>query len=253
MNASKVIYTVLSGNYDDLRQPEVIVPGWDYICFSNDIPEKQIGIWQIRRFNYHHEMPVRESHYPKLNPHLVLPEYECSLYLDAKVAFRKILSDRLPELLDKVSLAMIPHPERNCVYQEAMLLTAWTVGEPDLIYWQTRYLLSNHFPAKSGMYDTAAIFRRHNQAAIIHFSEVWWDFYCHFSSRDQMGVTWALQQAKLKPEILLPSSFFADNIYPHKKKRKLIKDLSWRENLHRYFSVLRLKLLFFQYGIGPLK
>lgn len=246
----KVIYSVLVGNYDKLRQPEVIVPGWDYICFSNDLLEKQIGVWQIRRFDYHNKLPVRESHYPKMNPHLVLPEYECSLYLDAKVAFREALADRLPELANGPTvLAMIPHPERNCVYQEAMLLTAWGIGEPDLIYQQARYLLSRRFPASSGLYDTAVIFRRHLRPEIIEFSRIWWDFYDAFSSRDQMAVSWALHQAGLKPDVLLPSSFFVDNLYPHEAKRRYPNSFSGWELLRYYFAILRIRLLFYRYGI----
>ena len=246
----KVIYTVLVGNYDKLRQPEVIVPGWDYICFSNDLPEETVGVWQIRRFDYRNELLVRESHYPKMNPHRVLPEYECSLYLDAKVAFRQVLADRLPELANGPdALAMIPHPDRNCVYQEAMILTAWGVGEPDLIYRQTRYLLSRRFPAGSGLYDTAVIFRRHLRPEIIEFSRIWWDFYDSFSSRDQMAVSWALHQAGLKPAVLLPSSFFADNTYPHKAGRRYSDSFSGWELWRYYFALLRIRLLFFRHGI----
>ena len=70
------IYTVLTGNYDELRQPEVIDETFDYICFSNDIRESQIGIWQVRPFDNRNTNATRESRYPKLNPHAVLPEYE---------------------------------------------------------------------------------------------------------------------------------------------------------------------------------
>jgi len=34
----KTCYTVILGNYDKLRQPEVITPGWRYVCIT-DTPE----------------------------------------------------------------------------------------------------------------------------------------------------------------------------------------------------------------------
>jgi len=34
----KTCYTVILGNYDTLRQPEVITPGWRYVCIT-DTPE----------------------------------------------------------------------------------------------------------------------------------------------------------------------------------------------------------------------
>ena len=48
----KVIYTCLTGGYDTLLQPSIIDNQFDYICFSNDITEKQIGIWQIRKISF---------------------------------------------------------------------------------------------------------------------------------------------------------------------------------------------------------
>lgn len=254
MKKQTVIYTVLTGGYDDLRQPEEICGNCDYICFSNDIQSEQIGVWQIRRLDYHHDKPVRESRFPKLNPHLVLPEYEYSLYLDANIAIRHSVYEKIRNLVKQdVSLAMIPHPERNCVYQEAMILTAWEIGEPNLIYRQTKFLLKNHFPQNHGLFTGGMIFRKHNHPDIINFSECWWNLYCRFSSRDQLGLTYALYKTHLEPEIMFPSSYYADNVYSHKKERKRIEHFSIMENCRRYFTVFRLKLLYCRYRMGSLK
>ena len=246
-----VIYTVLTGGYDDLRQPEEVCPGCDYICFSNSIPEKQIGVWRIRPFDYHPDDLSRESRYPKLNPHLVLPEYEYSLYTDANIALRNEVCEKIRELAGReVSLAMIPHPDRNCVYREAVILTAWRIGDPGLIYRQVRFLLENHFPQDAGLFSGGMIFRRHLRPDIVRFSEQWWDFYSRYSSRDQLAVSWALFQTGLKPEILFPASFYEKNLYQHREKRRRIENFTFAENLQRYFALLRLKLLYRRYGIG---
>ena len=68
-----------------------------------------------------------------------------------------------------------------------------------------------------------------------------------------MGVTYALHQARLTPEIMFPSSFYSKNIYPHKKKRKGISNLSFQENMLRYLAIIRLKILYYRYGIRSLK
>lgn len=249
--SKKVIYTALTGDYDNLRQPESVCPDCDYICFSNDIVHQRIGVWEIRRFDYHNSSKVRESRFPKLNPHLLLPEYTYSLYVDCKIVLRASLNDRFVDLAKQdIPLAMIPHPDRDCVYQEAMILTAWNVGEPGLVFHQTKELLKNHFPQNYGLYDNAVMYRKHNMQSIINFSETWWKLYCQYSSRDQMSGVYALFLNDLKPEILFPASFWQDNVAAHKKKRKTIGELSFRENLLRYFAVFRLKCLYWRYHIN---
>ena len=42
----KVVYTCISGNYDTLKDPTVVTPGWEYICFTD---QKVISnVWTIR-------------------------------------------------------------------------------------------------------------------------------------------------------------------------------------------------------------
>ncbi|MCD7978378.1 MAG: DUF616 domain-containing protein, partial [Tannerellaceae bacterium] len=81
----KVIYTCLVGNYDSLSQPGIVCEEFDYICFSNNIKEQKIGVWQIRPIPFFHGNKTRLSRYVKLNPHIVLPNYIYSLWIDANI------------------------------------------------------------------------------------------------------------------------------------------------------------------------
>ena len=245
------IYTVLTGNYDELRQPEVIDETFDYICFSNDIRESQIGIWQVRPFDNRNTNATRESRYPKLNPHAVLPEYEYSLYTDAKIRIDAPVFQRAKDLAaSDCILAMIPHMLRDCVYQEAFSLACARVGEQNLIWKQTRFLLAEKFPQHQGLYDCAVMLRKHNTPEVIIFSTNWWNFYCQFSSRDQMAVSYALHKAKLTPKIFFPSSFYRDHTFPHLKKRKTFAEFSLTEKICHYFEIYRMKWLLHRHGIS---
>ena len=44
-----IIYTVITGGYDTIRQPAVIDDRFRYFCFSNDFSEEKIGVWEIRK------------------------------------------------------------------------------------------------------------------------------------------------------------------------------------------------------------
>ncbi|WP_455621465.1 glycosyltransferase domain-containing protein [Parabacteroides sp.] len=112
-----VIYTCLTGGYDDLKQPECIYDGYDYICFSNDFTESRIGVWEIRRIPFETADKSRLSRFVKINPHLALPEYEYSLWMDSNL---RIIGDGLKDKLDELILkdtimAFVPHPIYNCI------------------------------------------------------------------------------------------------------------------------------------------
>lgn len=81
-----VIYTSLTGGYDNLPQYEVVDPNFDYICFTNDYPaESKVGQWEIRPIPVDLKDNQRLSRYSKLMPHTVLENYEWSVWLDANL------------------------------------------------------------------------------------------------------------------------------------------------------------------------
>ncbi len=82
-----VIYTSLTGGYDNLPQYEVLDDYFDYICFTNDYPEgSRVGQWKIRSIPVQLADNTRLSRYVKLMPHAVFPDYEYSVWLDANLA-----------------------------------------------------------------------------------------------------------------------------------------------------------------------
>ena len=77
LNKKKCIYTVLTGGYDDLLEPEFVTPGWDYICVT-DNKELTSSVW---RFVYIEDLLgldyIRLSRYYKCLNHLI---DSCLLY-----------------------------------------------------------------------------------------------------------------------------------------------------------------------------
>lgn len=46
------VFTACIGNYDSILLPEVVDNRFDYILFTNEVKEKQIGVWQVRHVDY---------------------------------------------------------------------------------------------------------------------------------------------------------------------------------------------------------
>jgi hypothetical protein len=227
MRNIKTIYTALTKGYDDLLQPEVVRDDYDYICFSNDFDEEQIGIWRIRRLDSTKLSGVRFARYFKLNPHIVLSEYDYSIWVDANVTINDCIYERAEELIrEKSSCATCDHPFRENVYEEATALLQQGVGEPYPVYKQTLAMLKAGFMNPGRLPVTSLFYRKHMEPDIISFSEYWWEQCARFSSRDQLGVNFALQRAGIEFDKFLTSEEIMSLTRGHKylSDRKTIKD-----------------------------
>lgn len=213
----KVIYTALTKGYDDLLQPEALRSDYDYICFSNDFSEDHIGVWQIRRIPYPSANKTRLTRFPKLNPHLVLSDYAYSVWADANLRITEAIYDRVDELISEGAVcALCPHPDRTTPYEEARALIRSHIGEPELVYQQARFLLEVGYMPRDRLHYCSLMYRAHHDPGVIAFSAAWWDQYCRFSCRDQMGVNYAVRLAELHPAHFFSSGFVADHTRNYK-------------------------------------
>ncbi len=98
-----VIYTVITGGFDELKQPAVIDGRFDYVCFTdndNGNIRKDDGVWQVRFFDFQTANPRLKSRYPKVFPDKLLPGYDASLYIDGNIQITsQKVYDRCIELL----------------------------------------------------------------------------------------------------------------------------------------------------------
>lgn len=210
------VYTALTGGYDTLRQPERMREDVDYFCFSNDIHEERIGAWRIRSIPFEDRDPVRVSRFPKLNPHLVLPEYEASIYVDANV----LVSDELDEAMNHAvasgtTCAMVPHPDRKGTFEEGLFVLRHSMGEPFKVYRQMRNLIRSGFRDDAGLFVCSVIFRRHLDPRVVAFSEAWWRGFQAGARRDQLSVMPALAEAELRPDVLVSPDYVRRNTARH--------------------------------------
>lgn len=44
---STIIYTVITGAYDSIKQPQVIEAGVEYVLFTNNPEIKDAGVWKV--------------------------------------------------------------------------------------------------------------------------------------------------------------------------------------------------------------
>lgn len=201
---TKVIYTSLVGNYDELPQPRVIKDDYDFICFTDDICKDSIGVWKVKPIPYDCKNNLRKSRYVKLLPHRVLNDYEVSVWMDANI---QIINERFYYIIDKlvandVKIAQLPHLLSNSVYTEIRnAFYGGKVKAKEAIK-QYKHLKEMGFPDESGLFENNVIFRRHKNKDVENISEDWWNEYCNYSERDQFSLMYIYWKHGFNPKYI---------------------------------------------------
>jgi hypothetical protein len=238
----KVIYTCLVGGYDQLEEPKVIYPGWDYICFSNDWQPKKNSVWKVRPIGNLKLNNTRLSRVPKLKPNEYLPEYDYSVYIDANIV---ILDNYLLERVNvmcsdsNVLIAANKHPERNCIYDEADKIIEWKRENKWKVKRQINYLKKNEFPVQFGLYENNILYRNHTHPSFSTLCNNWWEIYKRFTRRDQLSLAYILWKNNVKCTQLFgiecfnvrESNHFKYILHSNESKVKSVKD--YRRQLFR--------------------
>nr|WP_084021137.1 glycosyltransferase [Microvirga flocculans] len=187
-----VFYTAIFGEYDNLLLPERIDPEIDYICFT-DRPRNTYGVWQMRPSPYHHPDPARVARWVKTHPHELFPEHEVAVWLDANI----VLKGEVRRYIDLVRsedahLGLVPHPHRNCFYDEAEACKRLGKDASKAIDRQVEHYRQHGLPLNQPLFETGFMvvpLRSHETARALH---VWWQQIEGFSRRDQLGLAWVI-------------------------------------------------------------
>lgn len=209
-----VIYTSISGNYDEVPQPTVIDNDIDFICFTDDIKEPRVGIWEIRRIPYSSDNNLRKSRYVKLLPHKVLQEYDISIWMDANIQItgREFYDNIRKNIESKIKIAQVPHISSNCIYKE--IRKAFYGGKVSGKDAKRQYghLRQMGFPENMGLFENNIILRWHNDPQVVSISEDWWNEYSMFSERDQFSLMYIYWKHGFKPVYLIDSEHNSRNV-----------------------------------------
>jgi GT2 family glycosyltransferase len=187
-----VIYTAVSGGYDDLQPPAFRPPGCDFVVFS-DQPLEVSG-WEVRPLNYLHPDPTRAARFAKLHPHLYFPDYEHSIWIDANINVHGDIREFFPRLSEDIFLGIFVHPHRDCVYVEGEECIKRKKDDPNVINGHTQRYRELGFPEKSGLWETNVLVRHHNNPRCIELMNAWWHEMQIGSRRDQISLPFVVKK-----------------------------------------------------------
>lgn len=187
----RVIYTVIVGGYDRLRQP-VAYPGWDYVCFTDGRrtgwrPKLGLSHWDIRPLPDTGLTPTLNSRLPKILPHRYLTDYDYSVYIDGNATLTGNPSDLLDQL-GWPKMAISEHPFRATVFEEIEECIRQSKAPRALLETQRQAYQSDHAPEDLRLLENNLLLRSHNDDGVIHLMEAWWEQMNTFSHRDQLSL-----------------------------------------------------------------
>jgi hypothetical protein len=186
-NRKKVVYTVITGNYDDLLTPINRNKDWDYICFTDD-PDLESDFWQLIHIdNPENLSPSRLNRIYKILPHIYLKKYDYSLYVDGNFRIIGDVDEYVARYSYHSPMLCFIHPKRTNIYDEAEACIRLDKDSVDVITDQINGYKSEKYPGVNGLISGGIMYRKHNDPAVVDTMETWWGEVKNKSHRDQLS------------------------------------------------------------------
>ncbi len=195
---SKVVYTVIVGDYDCLNLDVFLNTDYKYVCFTDNeryLSRKRVGPWQIYPLPKTEYDDVLNSRYPKMHPNGLFPEFKESIYVDANVCFKSSMLFDMTDALsirEDVFLAIPPHRRRQCVYDELDFCLSTKRDTCERLLATKEFLESSGFPRNLGLTENNVIYRKHNDERCVAIMNHWWRMLLNYSHRDQLSLFYVL-------------------------------------------------------------
>jgi hypothetical protein len=183
---NKVVYTAITGDYDELLTPFYVNNDWDYICFTDNNDLKS-DFWQIRKMKDLNLDNIKKARNYKILPHVYLPEYQYSLWVDGNFRIVGDINEYITKFSNDHAMICILHPGRICIYDEAEACIKQKKDAEKIIRNQMKEYRSKEFPEDQGLIASGVLFRKHNNQDVKDLMNAWWYELELHSRRDQLS------------------------------------------------------------------
>lgn len=125
--------------------------------------------------------------------HKFVPDADYWLWIDSNCLIKRDPRDLL-KYVESCDIAVMPHPERSNIIEEAQTIFKWKNDQSKNLQFQIdEYYKEGYIP--SSLYETKVLLRR-NTEKIRKFNELWWDNLKNYSIRDQISFPYVAWKTK---------------------------------------------------------
>jgi hypothetical protein len=235
-------YTAVFGDYDLLKKPNMAsYKDYEFVCFTDNekLGEVHKG-WKIVYVKDTHRDPRRTAKIFKVFNSYFINGCNYSIWSDGK---NRIINDFVPliESDNWADFKIFRHPQRDCIYDEALVCIIEKKDLREHIEPQLANYIKAAYPKNNGLANGSLIIRKHKADSIDQMMKEWWTEIERHSVRDQLSlmyVAWkngvdSIFIDRLSTEFIINTGheqlvFYNDAGIPYfqlKKKRQLIKGI----------------------------
>ncbi|OFV82116.1 MAG: hypothetical protein A2W26_06325 [Acidobacteria bacterium RBG_16_64_8] len=198
------VYTALLGGYERLNeQPAASRSKIPFLCLTDD-PLMRSDSWQMRPVSPLFSMdPVRSQRDFKLRPHLHLPDFDLSIYIDNSVLLTEAPERIMERHLPASGFAIPRHSDHVSVLDEFLEVAKRGYDDPSRIFEQL-----NHYSfvcpevLAEQPYWAGILLRDHHRPEARAVLETWYAHVLRYSRRDQLSINAAFRLTGFTPDAM---------------------------------------------------
>ncbi len=204
-NGKIVVYTALTGNYDDVREVLYKEENVDYLLFTNN-PSLKSRTWQVKLVESDLDNVLLSREIKMLPYKYLRDEYETSIYIDANAVIYGELSELTRCLGEGKTFAVSRHSIRKSVKEE--IDACVKLRNTDQVAAEKQYdrYLHEGFKDEQPLLECGILVRAHNDTKLQELMQSWYDEFMSGVKRDQLSLLPCISRLKFKDYAVMNGS-----------------------------------------------
>ena len=200
-----VVYTVLTGSYDNVNEVLYKEDGVDYLLFTNN-PTLTSTTWKIIMIKSSLDSLLL-SREIKMLPHKFLrDEYDFSIYIDANAVIYGEITELTRYLWGNKSLAVSQHSERKSIKEEIeACVTLKGIDRAEAEKQYEKYL-RNGFKDDKPLLECGILVRRHKDEKLQELMKAWFEEFNNGVKRDQLSLLPCIDKLSFMDYVVMDGS-----------------------------------------------
>lgn len=215
-----VIYTCMTGNYDNIKSPLIKFDNVDYIAFVDELID--VEGWNVKKIpkNIANKIKgnVEKNRYIKMHPfELFHDKYDYSIYIDSNILAVGDLRELIRNIKDKTGLAIHNHRNRTDIYDEIDFCLTYNKGNKKMLKKAKLDLKKEKYPKNFGIYEcNVLVTDLSNNIANEIYNDWWNDFINRRAYRDQLSLPYIIWKKNYEFDDV---GIISNNVYKNPKLR----------------------------------
>ena len=186
-----IVYTCITGNYDNLIELTKKEKNIDYICFTNN-KNLTSNTWNIKYLNEDIDNWTL-ARKVKVLSYKYLPKHDISIWLDGAINVLKPVSEFIDKEceLDKYDMVGFKHKFRDCIYDEISACVDMRKETIENAKKLESFLIKENYPKHNGLIESCVLVRKNNDK-VNKLMDKWFSIITNYTRRDQLSFNYCL-------------------------------------------------------------